>query len=202
MKKIMMIASLVGLLIIGCSSEPVDTPEIDIAITVDPNLTVEPPRPSTNEEGYPAPADSQADQAAYPAPTSDLPQLDSSEVSSPVDLPDPAPGLASIGGTLVSRIGEDSFTPIQPVSLVLGEFLRDSNGELSMLAAGDTYEATIFPTGVFIFEGVPAGEYGLVADLGFAKLPISESDGAFMVISVADGEAKQLGLVELEVPLE
>lgn len=196
---------------VGCTPDQTSSgnPEVGIAITVDPNLVVDPDPvdpdpvpPDSSQPGYPAPENGDAPAGDYPGPGAEVNTVDVDALIEEVDVPQPDAGLATLGGVLVSKVGEDSFMPITPVSLTLAEFLRGSNGEVIMLAAGDLYKADVRPTGVFIFEGVPAGEYSLVVDLGFTKFPITDDAGEFFQVVLAAGEAKEIGLIEVDVPIE
>lgn len=190
---------LLFLFAVGCTPEQTQTPEIGIAITVDPNLEVpEPANP--RPEGYPSPETEGAPADGYPGPASNVPTLDPAVLAGEVEVPVPEGNAATIGGILVSKVDENSFTPIAPVSLTLAEFLRGSDGEVAMLAAGDLYKADVRSTGVFIFNGVPPGEYSMVVDLGFTKFPITDDAGEFVRFAVTAGEAKDVGIIEVEVP--
>jgi hypothetical protein len=149
---------------------------------------------SESETGYPAPANGNSSNSAYPAATmegvlADLPEAE-------LDLPEAGVDFGVVGGVLASEITGQGYLPITPQSLTLGVVLTfEETGQPAYIRSGDDgIKAELLPTGVFIFRNVPPGEYGLVMDLGFGTFPVENDEGVFL-FTVEPGQALDLGTV-------
>ena len=70
-----------------------------------------------------------------------------------------------------------------------------------MLSAGDgSLAAQLFPTGIFVFQNVPPGEYGLMVDVGYTLFTITGDDGSPLLFTVEAGKALDLGQIITELP--
>lgn len=116
-------------------------------------------------------------------------------------LPNPGSNTAAIGGVLIREVNDNSFLPVVPQALYLGEVLLNSAGEQALISQGtDSPQAQLFQTGVFVFNNVPPGTYALVIDVGFAQFPIKDENGAELLIDVEGGKAYDLGQVMVRLP--
>ncbi|MEM9775020.1 MAG: hypothetical protein AAF902_10595 [Chloroflexota bacterium] len=218
MKKAIFGLIFVSLLISACGSGPAAN-EPGITVVQDPNVpTVQPTATRVVSEaesseavesasGYPAPEEAIAENG-YPSPN----QQPSNDLVGPVqeiggiqvDVPAPASDAASIGGVLVrERIDENTFYPMVPARLLLGEIVNSTEGAPMFLSAGDSsISAEVFDTGAFIFRSIPPGTYGLVVDLAVTTYPVRGDDGTMLLVTVESGDAINLGEVSAEVPSE
>lgn len=156
--------------------------------------------------GYPGAA------AAYPGTTTagqtaNYPGSSSGSVGLPEppdperNIPNPDNNTAAIGGVLIREVSADSFLPVVPQALYLGEVLLNSTGEQALISQGtDSPQAQLFQTGVFIFNNVPPGTYALVIDVGFSQFPLTDESGTELLIEVEGGKAYDLGQVMVRLP--
>lgn len=152
---------------------------------------------SIDENGYPVSSIAQVDSAGYPVPTPSglLTQLpDSPKLISPED------GFATIGGAIVDPVDGGGYIPIAPQSIALGEIVSDDQGRPIFLRSTDVgQKAQLLNAGVFVFNGVEPGRYGLVIDLGIGTFPILDNDGSILLFDVVAGEALDLGVLSFEL---
>ena len=117
------------------------------------------------------------------------------------ELEPQSPELGAVGGVLIREIVDTGFIPVIPRDLYLGKILTDSEGRQALIARGeDALKAELFSTGVFAFNGVPPGTYGLVIDLGFTEFPLVNEDGSEMLVIVEAGKSFDLGQIFVDVP--
>lgn len=157
------------------------------------------PGPEANGEGgYPGPAagETESTSPAYPVEGAQPEPPDPER-----NLPDAGGENGVVGGVLVREITDQGYLPLTPRSLLLAEVVYSDEGEAAFIRqSSDSPEAQLFETGVFIFEEVAPGSYGLVADMGFGQLPVLDAEGATLSFEVAPGEALDLGQVFVQVP--
>jgi hypothetical protein len=182
----------------ACGSSTPDGPQIIINTPAAGSVTAVAPPPTTGEGGYPNPLTS-AD-SAYPAPTlegilTDLPQT-------PEELPEPEAGFATVSGAVVSPIEGQGFLPVTPRSITLGQIVTDNQGRPTFLRSSDNgTQAQLFGAGVFIFNGVEPGRYGIVLDLGYGVFPITLEDSEeIFLFDVEAGESLDLGVLFFPLP--
>lgn len=117
------------------------------------------------------------------------------------DLPNAAGDFAVIGGVLIREYIDQGFVPFTPTRLVLGKVLETNTGQPAYITENEeSLEAELFPTGVFVFNSVPPGTYGIVVDLSFTKFPINGDDGSPLLITIQAGDAIDLGQLFIEMP--
>lgn len=192
------------LLIFGLTSCQ-SPPDNAIGVTVEIVPTVEnreeetepaAPTAAPPQSGYPIFAD------GYPMPSQVIPEGAVSELPNPErTIPAPTDNLSSLGGVLVREVGESSFLPVMPQTLYLGEVLLDDAGRQSVIVRRtDSPTAQLFPTGVFVFNNVPAKTYGLIVDIALSEFPVTLENGDPLLIDVKAGEAIDLGAVLVNLP--
>ncbi|MEW5986634.1 MAG: hypothetical protein AB1791_08380 [Chloroflexota bacterium] len=150
---------------------------------------------------YPGPETATRAESAYPgpAPTPEglLPEPPNPERS----LPSAGEATGVVGGVLVREVVGQGYLPLMPRALFLGEIVHNSAGEPTYLSQSvDSPQAQLFQTGVFIFNSVPPGDYGLIVDLGFAQFPVRTADGNELLVTVEAGKALDMGQVFVSVP--
>ncbi len=208
--------TLLMLLLAACGAASNPTPKA-IPVTIDSA----PASTSTGSSAPATPAQTQqsAPSSAYPGAAAAYPGVAAGEAtaypgsssSGSVGLPEPPnpertlpnPGsnTAAIGGVLIREVNENSFLPVVPQALYLGEVLLNSAGEQALISQGtDSPQAQLFQTGVFIFNNVPPGTYALVIDVGFSQFPITDENGLELLIDVEGGKAYDLGQVMVRLP--
>lgn len=213
--KFMALVLLLSLLMAGCGAANTPTPEV-IPVTVEsaPATTGENTQnnPSQNLEtppttDYPAPASGYPEPSVVEAPSYPGANSEPEGLTEPPNpernIPSPGSNTGAVGGVLIHQMGENSFEPVVPRALYLGEVLRNSAGEQALISQGsDSPQAQLFQTGVFIFSDVAPGTYGLIIDLGFAQFPLTDESGLELLIDVEGGQAYDLGqiMVRLSEP--
>lgn len=209
--------SLATLLILGaCRSEEV-TPEIQTQ-DFSPDTTVQPtimasdeaggsPEPEEIDRGdisaYPDPERADGEEnSAYPGPAnSERSDLSAEPPNPSFDLPDAAGETGVVGGILIQEKVGEGFIPFTPYELILAEVINDTEGNPALIRYDeDSPRAQTFPTGVFVFQDVPPGDYGIVANLAVYEIPLQEQDGSRLLITVEAGQAIDLGQVITQIP--
>lgn len=140
---------------------------------------------------------------AYPGGIQPLPEGASETPPDPDrTLPEPDPDTGAVGGVLIRELNEGGgFVPVIPVGLYLGEVLYDEQGNPLLISRGDeSPSAQVFQTGVFLFNEVPPGEYGLVIDLGVSEFLLKDDSGKEYRVVVEAGQAQDLGQVMVSLP--
>lgn len=158
---------------------------------------------NNGQEGYPGVSVSVPDSNGYPGGVSPLPEGASETLPDPERmLPEPALDTGAVGGVIIRELTEGGgFVPVIPVGLYLGEVVYDEQGVPRLISRGDeSPSAQIFQTGVFLFNEVPPGEYGLVIDLGFSEFLLKDNDDNEYRVVVKAGEAQDLGQVMVNLP--
>lgn len=214
MKKIFALIFVSLLLLAACDSsssqddgittpEKSNTQETPQETTRQNNYTGYPgPETEGNNTGYPSPPTT-SDQAsqAYPGNSALSDDISAEPPNPDRNLPSPAAEAGTIGGVLVREVTEGGFTPVSPLNLYLGDILEDSKGRQALLSwSEDSPKSELLPTGIFIFNNVTPGTYGLVIDLGFSQFPLTNQDGSELLITVEDGQALDLGQVFVILP--
>lgn len=117
------------------------------------------------------------------------------------NIPAPGANLGSVGGVLIRQVGDTGFLPVTAQALYLGEVLTDSQGRQALIAQDENSpKAQLLPTGVFIFDNIEPGTYGLVIDIGFSQFPITKEDGSELLIQIEANKALDLGQVFVTLP--
>lgn len=186
-----------GLLVAGCG--PAATPTIVPTLPAVPDILDSYPGPDVADNGYPAPTKPAPD---YPAAQPNLPDNLSTTPPNPErNLPAPAGQTGVMGGVLVQEIVGSGFVPLEPVALILAKVLYSDANEPAFLASGDDQpRAQLFPTGIFIFQDIPPGTYGLVVDVGYAEFPIQDETGQIRLITLEAGQTLDLGPLITTLP--
>jgi hypothetical protein len=169
-----------------------------------PDSTATPTAPAgsggTLPPGYPAPTEVQS---GYPGPAPTIEGLVDEPPDPEVDLPSPEGETGVLGGVLIREITNMGFTPLVPKTLSLANILSNDLGTPTFISAGaDSPQAQLLPTGVFIFNDVQPGTYGLMVDLGYAQFPVNDEEGNPRLIAVEPGQAVDLGQVIVTLPGE
>lgn len=137
----------------------------------------------------------------YPGPAPTMEGLQSEPPNPDLDLPDTNETTGVVGGVLIREITGQGYAPLIPQKLSLGEIVvSDSGGPALVRTRGDSPQAELFPTGIFIFRNVPPGEYGLVIDLGFTEFLVEQPDGGPLTFSLEAGQALDIGQVITQSP--
>ena len=160
--------------------------------------TDDPPGSST---GYPSPSSDIAENSGYPSNTSIIEGLSSDPPNPDVNLPAADENYGTVGGVLVQEIIGQGYLPLEPLELSLAEIIKTTDGNPAFIRENaNSPKAELFPTGVFIFRNVPPGDYGIMVDVGYAKFPIRGDDGNQILISVAAGQAIDIGQLITKLP--
>jgi hypothetical protein len=187
---------------------------LGLAIAACRDTTVEetPTRPGTTpavagtaaaptDSGYPSPFDQPTRAAGYPSATEPLEGVLPEPPDPPRDLPAASADAGVVGGVLIREITDEGFLPLTPKALFLAEIVLNDAGEAAFLRHNESSPtAELFPTGIFVFNNVPPGEYGLVIDVGFSQFPITGEDGSEILVTVEAGEAIDLGQLIVNLP--
>jgi hypothetical protein len=190
---------LIAFFVIGCQSADNSNVEAESTIAVAPPDTATPTTPPTIEDsGYPGPS---APDNAYPGQVQPMPEGALSELPDPErSIPSPGSDTGSIGGFLI-RIEGDGFIPVTPRNLYLGRVLLDDQGRESVISrSSQSHRAELLSTGVFIFNNVTPGTYGLVVDIGMTEFPVLDENQQPLLLEVQAGQAIDLGAVTVELP--
>lgn len=152
------------------------------------------------DAGYPGADTAVAGDPAYPPPP--LPEGLQAEPPNPErTIPQPDAALGAVGGVLIRDYNGEGFLPVTPKALFLGEVLVDSQGRQALVAQNDqSHRAQLFPTGVFVFNNIPPGTYGLVIDIGISQFLLSNEDGSELLIDVEAGSALDMGQIRVTIP--
>lgn len=217
--KYLLLTLFIALFIVACSSGEADnnTTNSSPATTVETTGNANPNQNATTDitgtnaaaaSSYPGPMTD----AGYPGvgtetanngyPGAAVPENALPEPPNP-DRSIPAPGenLGSVGGVLIREVGDAGFLPVTAQALYLGEVLTDNQGRQALIAQGDdSPKAQLLPTGVFIFDNVEPGMYGLVIDIGVSQFPITTEEGGELIIVVEANKALDLGQVMVKLP--
>jgi hypothetical protein len=184
--------------VVGCqttnSNSQTDPEPTDTEI---PEETI-PASPATRDSAYPG----QATDDAYPGQTQPvMPEGAFSELPDPDrNIPAPSPDGGSIGGFLV-RMEGGGYLPVTPRNLYLGRVLSDDQGRQSVISrSAQSQRAELLPTGVFIFNNVEPGTYGLIVDIAVSEFPILDENQQPLLLEVQAGQAIDLGAVMVELP--
>lgn len=179
----------------ACQNSPTTSPTDPT--TAPPATTNESANSAETESGYPAyPASAQVavPDSAYPVPTPDGLMQELPETTA--GIPEPEADFATIGGAIVTPIEGQGYTPVNPQNIYLGEIVSDAEGRPVFLRSKeDGPAAQQFGAGVFIFNRVEPGTYGLVLDLGIGTFPIVDEQEEILLFDVAAGEALDLGVL-------
>ena len=143
--------------------------------------------------GYPAPTTS-SDSSGYPGAS--IAGLSETPPDVQPDLPAPEADFGSIGGVLVREISGEGFIPLTPVQVSLAEVKLLESGEPGFLAYNDDSQDAELPgTGIFIFNKVPPGRYGLVIEMGFTQLLALDENGETLIFELQAGQVLDLGQI-------
>lgn len=190
--------ALIWLVAVACSTETDTTP---IATATAPTVVenIEETSSSTSA-GYPEASTASEDGSGYvPAETENSELLDSPP-NPDIEAPQPSSGGA-VYGILVQEVTDQGFLPLLPRSFYLAEVVLNSEGEPALIRRNiESPKAELFQTGVFVFNNVPPGDYGLIADLGFSELTINDETGNPIIIKVEEGKTQNLEQVFVELP--
>jgi hypothetical protein len=192
---------LLAVVVVGCQ-----TVDSDDVTSTEPTPAVVPEEttattPATTDASYPSrsPTDS-----AYPGetePESRMPEGAFAELPDPErNIPSPGSDSGSIGGFLV-RIEGEGYMPVTPQNLYLGRVLLDDQGRQSVISrSSQSHRAELLPTGVFIFNNVEPGTYGLIVDIAVIEFPVLDENQQPLLLEVQAGQAIDLGAVLVEMP--
>ncbi|MCB0017390.1 MAG: hypothetical protein KDE09_06320 [Anaerolineales bacterium] len=183
---VMLVITLSALLLVaGCGSSQDEPATIEVIINTPGPIT-----PAADGSGYPAPAQNAV--ASYPG--SQNSQLSETPPDIDVDIPSPGADFGSVGGIMVREISGEGFIPLTPIEVALAEVKFLDTGEPGYLAHSDeSLKADLPGTGIFIFNNVPPGQYGLVIDMGFTQLLALDENGETLLFDVEAGQILDLG---------
>ncbi len=185
------ICGLLPLASVGCGLVQQKPPEDSVSPTtiVSPTFSPSFSYPGPSEEGYPSASENHhlRGTSIPPNPERDLPLAQSDK--------------GVIGGVLVQILDDSSYMPINPHQLILADIVYDAAGSPQFLRYDDeSQRAQTFGTGVFIFQDVPSGQYGLIANLGFNEFPLLTREGKDFIVIVEAGKAQDLGQIFINLP--
>lgn len=180
------------LFVIGCKS-------VNDALVATLPATDAPINSTAN--GYPILATQESLPEGYPVPTSYF----SDALSEPPDpervLPEAEATTGVVGGVLIWDVTDAGFLPLEPKSFILAEVVKNSKDEPAMIrTSANSPKAELFPTGVFVFQGISPGNYGLVVDLGHTQFPVLSEIGEPLIITVEAGKGIDLGQLITKLP--
>ena len=204
--KVVLLILFIMVLMVACNSGEanIDVSSTETTQNITPSVDVNTDQSSSDtESGYPYPGIELAESAnsGYPADTSTTEDAFSEPPDPERNIPAPSADSGSVGGVLIREISDAGFLPVMPQALYLGEILNDSEGREALIAQGeDSPQAQLFQTGVFIFDNIAPGTYGLVIDIGVSQFPITGEDGQPLLITVEANKVLDLGQVIIKVP--
>lgn len=150
------------------------------------------------EEAYPG-SSSAGQTAAYPGATSE--EVFTTPPNPELELPAAQENNGVIGGVLIRQITDEGFIPFDPYELILAEIVENVEGQAAFITYNEqSKRAQTFPTGIFIFQEVPPGTYGLVVNMAVAEFPVRDADGKQIFITVEQGQAIDMGQVIVQMP--
>jgi hypothetical protein len=137
--------------------------------------------------------------------TPEAPAVTSKPVSSDLELtlPEPATGMATVGGRLMARYtGRSDYQPVPTTILFLAPVLYSEDGTAAFAGLDqDNDPATnTNESGIFTFENVPEGIYGLVVLAGIQVYLVTDETGSDYLISVEPNKVINLGDVRVDLP--
>ena len=195
----------------ACGAESGESPNNLIVVSAEPNVVVQEEVPTIPAES----PETESESLAYPAPdgypgpntgpnVGGLERNSESLAEANVQVPQASADTASIGGVLMSeRIDEETYYPLVPTRLLLGEIISSEEGDPMFLSAGDgSISAQVFDTGVFVFQNIPPGTYGLIVDIAVTTYPVRGDDGTMLLFTVSGGETINLGELLAEIPTD
>ncbi len=210
LRKILQIGSylIVHIVVITACSYPTNqAPQIPVTVQSIQNETVSSPESSN---GYPS---GDNENAGYPGNNSEastLPGYPGSNLyenlleeppNPDIELPAASEEGGVIGGVLVREVVGYGFEPLIPASLMLADVLLTTDGRPAFVRSGsNSPKAELYPTGIFIFQNIPPGEYGLMVDVGYTIFPINNDDGTPLLIKLEPGGVIDMGQVITELP--
>ncbi len=152
---------LLAITLFACSSPPDDNLPTAIETPVAEAIQ-ETNAPSSSDEANPYPGQEALNEtsASYPGVIEATPTIHVEESDSPLDLPVPPEGLATIGGSVIDGITRQA----RPESLVyLGKWVYTDQG-LPVISLDRQIAPVdvVKPNGEFIFQNVDPGEYAIV----------------------------------------
>ncbi|MFT7585779.1 MAG: hypothetical protein ACI9EW_002207 [Cellvibrionaceae bacterium] len=193
----------------SCNTSEPTPPTIQVLIVTEepsstqiaPEAIVENQKPELDEStGYPAPRSAAELQAGYPAPESNSSAeviIDSPELQ--FDTVDATKG--SVGGILALEILDDGYIPLEPSRLLLGDVIFSNQGDPFFIRTnGSSQTAKVFSTGMFIFDNVPPGTYGLMVDLTFTAYPVLDENGNPVTFTIEANQVFELGELLAPIP--
>jgi len=193
-KSIPALSLLVFAMIAGCNDAPRNDQQTVAVVTVGSESLEE----ESGNDAYPdsntsTPNDVSSE--AYAPPT--VEGLLANPPSPDFSLPTPEQDLGVIGGVLIREVIEaGGYLPVVPKSLYLGEIVYADNGTPVYVRRNtESPRAELFETGVFLFNNVPPGQYGLIIDLGFTEQILTTQDGSNLTVILAPGDVIDLGQV-------
>jgi hypothetical protein len=194
--KLPLLAALFLLAACGPSNSAENTPTVPAPAQVTGPAATAYPGPDAEEEAAAYPGPEVAAEAAYP-----VEGLLSEPPDPERDLPEAQGEDSVIGGVLVRELTDQGFLPLTPRALLLAEVVLDDKGEPAFIRhSSDSPQAELLPTGVFVFSNVTPGTYGLVVDMGFAQLPVTDAEGEELTFTTEPGQALDLGQVFVQLP--
>lgn len=210
--KVAFLALFIILFMVSCNSgensDPVTVNEASENTSPTPNANANQTQSGTNssypgaltESGYPE--ETLAGSADNGYPGAGIQENTFPEPPNPDrNIPVPSEDFGSAGGVLIREISDAGFLPVTPQALYLGDILVDSQGRQALIAQGeDSPKAQLFQTGVFIFDNIQPGTYGLVIDIGMSQFPINGEDGQPLLIDIEAGKVLDLGQVIVKLP--
>lgn len=178
----------------GCNTAPSPPEQQNTPVAPAPSDETE----NSSNAGYP---DNQvAGGSGYESEPAPNPDILSEPPSADITAPEPVTGGA-VYGILVQEVSDEGFLPLLPRGFHLAEVIMNSNGEPALIRRSvDSPKAELFQTGVFVFNNVPPGDYGLLVDVGFNELTINDDSGNPMIITVEEATTQNLQQVFVELP--
>ena len=151
-------------------------------------------KPSPGDEPYPGTnAALKPPTAPYPGPTIEGLQAEPPNTERNLPAADSETGI--VGGILIREIVGEGFVPFSPQKLILGEIITLDTGEPAYVgASGESPNAELLPTGIFIFRNISPGDYNLVVDIGITQFLVGDT------FTVEAGQVIDLGQVIIELP--
>ena len=158
------------------------------------------------ETPTPVSPETSAQDGAYPAPESAYPAqeiidnggLIAAEAESSIQLPDPAEGLASLGGMFINqRTGK---APLESIVYLGNIVYTDTGLPIIRLDRQTAPFAILAENGEFVFRDVVPGDYAVVFFTPDVSFPIDDAETEeTLILNVQPNDKIDLGVVELPV---
>jgi hypothetical protein len=120
------------------------------------------------------------------------------------ELAAPKEGFGSVGGILLMKNphAEGTLTPVSIAPIFLAPLLYAEDGKFAFAGLDQDRDpaTSTSPTGVFVFQNVPVGQYGLIVMYGVELYVVANEQGENYIITIEADKAINLGEIHTNLP--